>query len=491
MRYISTRGGIEPIGFSDAVMMGLARDGGLLLPETIPDVSDRLDAWAKLDYEQLAYELMRLFVDIPDEDLEQLVRTSYSTFRSPDITPVVQVGDVHVLELWHGPTLAFKDVALQFLGNLFEYILKQRDQDLNILAATSGDTGSAAIYGVRGRDRIRIFVMHPKGRVSPIQEHQMTSVTDDNVFNLAVEGTFDDCQEIMKSVFADLEFKDKYELGSVNSINWARLLAQVVYYFYAAFRVMERTGAERVRFAVPTGNFGDIFAGYVASRMGLPIGRLVLATNENNILARCFCDGDYSLGDVHPTLSPSMDIQVASNFERYLYYLLGESPETVRVLMKTFAISGRLALPRRDGESIDDMIVAGMGDTEATLQAIREMHEEHDYLLDPHSAVGVSVGRRFMDESEPMICLATAHPAKFPAAIEQATGNAIAQHEVIEALADLPTRSDVIQASADVVREYMSSRIGDKAGPVEEEAAEDGEVVDAEEPETVEAEQEG
>ena len=487
MQYISTRGGIEPVGFSDAVMMGLARDGGLLLPECIPDVSDRLAAWAALDYPDLAFELMRLFVDLPDKDLKQLVQTSYAGFRSTEVTPVVQVGNVHVLELWHGPTLAFKDVALQFLGNLFEHILKDREQDLNILAATSGDTGSAAIYGVRGRDRIRIFVMHPKGRVSPIQEHQMTSVTDDNVHNLAVEGTFDDCQEIMKTLFADLDFKDTYELGSVNSINWARVLAQVVYYFYGAFRVMERTGAERVRFAVPTGNFGDIFAGTIAARMGLPIGRLILATNENNILARCFCEGDYSLGEVHATLSPSMDIQVASNFERYLYYRLGESPETVRILMKTFATTGRLALPFSDGESIDGLIVAGVGDTEATLQTIREFHEEHDYLLDPHSAVGVSVGRRFMDESEPMICLATAHPAKFPAAIEQATGNDLAHHEVIEALADIPTRSDVVAAEADTIRAYMVSRIGKKPDAVDDEP----ETVATDESELSEGEPEG
>ncbi|NQU40820.1 MAG: threonine synthase [Lentisphaerae bacterium] len=459
MRYVSTRGGVEPVGFSDAVMMGLARDGGLLLPETIPDVAGRLGAWSTLSYQELAVEVMRLFVDIPDEDLEPLVRTSYATFRAPEITPVVGVGDIHILELFHGPTLAFKDVALQFLGNLFEYILEGRDQDLNILAATSGDTGSAAIYGVRGRERIRIFVMHPKGRVSPLQERQMTSVTDANVHNLALEGTFDDCQSIMKNLFGDLNFKDRYALGSVNSINWARVLAQVVYYFYGAFRVMDATGADRVRFAVPTGNFGDIFAGYVAARMGLPIGQLVLATNENNILARCFCEGDYSLGEVHATLSPSMDIQVASNFERYLYYRLGESGPTVRTLMSAFAATGSVRLPVSEGAAVDDLIVAGMGDTEATLATIRDLHEKHGYLLDPHSAVGVSVGRRFLNDDEPMICLATAHPAKFPAAIKQATGEDIARHEVLDALADLPTQSEVLPAESDAVRDFVATRI--------------------------------
>lgn len=473
MQYISTRGGVEPIGFCDAVMMGLARDGGLLLPQTIPDVSDRLEAWARLDYVELATEIMRLYVDLADEALRSLVQASYSMFRSSEVTPVVQVGDLHVLELWHGPTLAFKDVALQFLGNLFEYILEERQQTLNMLAATSGDTGSAAIYGVRGRDRIRIFVMHPKGRVSPIQERQMTSVLDDNVFNLAVDGTFDDCQRVMKHVFGDLAFKDRYALGSVNSINWARLLAQVVYYFYGAFRVMERTGAARVRFAVPTGNFGDIFAGYIAARMGLPVERLVLATNENNILARCFSEGDYSMGDVHATLSPSMDIQAASNFERYLYYHLGESAETVRALMGAFTATGCLALPQHEGESVDDLIVAGTGDTDATLQTIRDVHNTHEYLFDPHSAVGVVVGRRFMDKAAPMICLATAHPAKFPGAIERATGRDMARHDVIEALRDLPTRSDIVSADPEDVTAYIAARVDTAQEPETDDAGAD------------------
>ena len=460
MKYFSTRGGIEPVDFQAAVMMGLARDGGLLLPESFPQLTPQtLKAWRKLSYIDLAVAVMLPFVDMPEADLRRLVTRSYATFRNPEITPVVPVGDVFILELFHGPTLAFKDVALQFLGNLFEHVMQQTGQELNILGATSGDTGSAAIYGVRGRERIRIFIMHPHNRISKVQEQQMTSVLDNNVFNLAVEGTFDDCQNIMKAVFNDLAFKDKYALGTVNSINWARLLAQVVYYFYAAFRVMDITGVERVSFSVPTGNFGDIFAGYVAGRMGLPIERLVLATNENDILARFFQDGVYERSKVHATLSPSMDIQVASNFERYLYYRAGADSGRLCGWMKTFSEKGRLVVEPDAAGVVDELIVAGAGDTAQTLTTIRDFYERYNYLLDPHTAVGVHVGRMLKRPGETLICLATAHPAKFGAAIAQAVGRDVAEHAVINSLKDLPTRMDVVPAAVDDVKKFMVDRI--------------------------------
>ncbi|HNX27719.1 MAG TPA: threonine synthase, partial [Phycisphaerae bacterium] len=320
MKYISTRGGISPIEFQDAVMMGLADDGGLVIPESIPCVAGRLAELARLSYPELAYEILHLFAtDIPQKDLHDIVTRTYNpqAFEG-GVAPVVPVGDVFIQELWHGPTLAFKDVALQLLGNLFEYVLAHRGGRLNILGATSGDTGSAAIYGVRGKAGINIFIMHPAGRVSPIQERQMTSVLDGNVHNIAVDGSFDDCQNIMKTLSADLDFKRKYSLGAVNSVNWARVLAQVVYYFSGVFDVQRATGAKTVRIAVPTGNFGDVLAGWYAVKMGLPVSKLILATNENDILARFFNTGRYSIGKVFQTLSPSMDIQVASNFERYL-----------------------------------------------------------------------------------------------------------------------------------------------------------------------------
>lgn len=448
-----------PVPFQDAVMTGLARDGGLLLPEHIPSVGDRLAAWRDLSYSDLAFEIMRLFADdIPEADLRDLVNRSYATFRHPDITPTRCVNGIHVLELFHGPTLAFKDVALQFLGNCFEYVLQRRQTQLNVLVATSGDTGSAAICGLRGRRGLRIFVMHPHGRVSPTQERQMTSVLDDNVFNMAIEGTFDDCQRIMKSLFADLAFKDRLELGTVNSINWARVLAQIVYYFFSAFRVMRLTGAPCVQVAVPTGNFGDIFAGYVAHRMGLPISRLVLATNENDILARFFTVGDYSQGPVHATVSPSMDIQVASNFERYLYYRVGEDPRRLSALMKDFAVNGRLDLAP-EGSRMDEVIVAGSANTAHTLETIREFHARHGYLLDPHTAVGVHVAREFLRSGEPMICLATAHPAKFGRAIADATGQDLAHHPILDALANLPTRCALLPARDTAVRDFMEQHI--------------------------------
>lgn len=440
-------------------MTGLARDGGLLLPAEIPDVRARLAAWSGLSYTDLAFEIMRLYADLPEADLRGIIERSYSSFRHPDVAPVRQVGDLHILELFQGPTLAFKDVALQFLGNLFEYILKQDRRELNILAATSGDTGSAAICGVRGRERIRIFVMHPHGRVSPLQERQMTTVLDANVFNIAVEGTFDDCQRMMKALFSDLAFRDRHSLGTVNSINWARVLAQIVYYFFAAFRVMRLTGRREVQFSVPTGNFGDLFAGYVAVRMGLPVRRLVLATNENDILSRFFKTGVYSTGDVRATISPSMDIQVASNFERYLFYRLGSDPVRVREAMRQFETQGRLGVTPLSSGSVDGLIVAGAGNTSETLATIKAFQDRYGYLLDPHSAVGVHVAQSYLEADAPMICLATAHPAKFGQAIQDATGRDLAHHPILDALLDLPARCTVLPAREDAIRQHMESKL--------------------------------
>ncbi len=450
---------MEPVGFQDAVMTGLAPDGGLLLPEQLPQVGDRLEEWAQFSYTELAFEVMSLFAtDIPPADLAELITDSYAAFDHAEVVPSVEVGDFQIVELFHGPTLAFKDVALQFLGNLFEYILEQRGGKLNILGATSGDTGSAAIHGVRGKPNINIFIMHPAGRTSPLQEKQMTSVLDDNVFNLAVDGTFDDCQNIMKTIFGDVDFKTAHSLGSVNSVNWARVLAQTVYYFHAAFRTMEKTGAKSVQFSVPTGNFGDILAGYLAQRMGLPIGKLILATNENDILSRFFNSGTYGMADVVPTLSPSMDIQVASNFERYLYYKVGQDAEKLSALMDGFKENGALSVELNENGVVDDLFVAGRGDTAATLATIKKYHDQHGYVLDPHTAVGVHVAEQFKSEEAPTICLATAHPAKFTQAIIDATGEAV-HHPTLDALADAETRYDSIANDADAVKQYLVGHI--------------------------------
>lgn len=468
MEYASTRGQIRPVGFSPAVMMGLADDGGLIVPKTIPDVRDRLDGWRKLSYADLALEVMAPFIgDIPRDDVRALIGRTYDprNYGGP-VAPVVRVGGTFVLELFHGPTLAFKDVALQLLGNLFEYILARNPEgsrELNILAATSGDTGSAAIYGVRGRKGINIFVMHPHGRVSPIQERQMTTVLDANVHNIALEGSFDDCQRIMKELAGDLEFKKRYSLGAVNSVNWARVLAQIVYYFSAAADVQKLTGAAKVRFAVPTGNFGDVLAGWYAMKMGAPISGLILATNENDILARFFNTGEYSLADVHQTLSPSMDIQVASNFERYLYYRVAQDGERLSGLMKEFSRTGKLSIPceaRPGGANLADKdFRAASATTADVLEAIRQCHSRHGYVLDPHTACGWAVAEKF-SAGDPIICLATAHPAKFPAAIEQATGRSdLARHPKIAALIDMPTRSSLLANDKQAVKEFIINKL--------------------------------
>ena len=463
MKYISTRGGIEPIPFREAVMMGLARDSGLVLPERYPDVRDRLAAWSSLSYPDLAFEILSLYADdIPAEALRAIVDKSYAVFSHPDVTPVRPLGRVHLLELFHGPTLAFKDVALQFLGNLFEYLLAGSGEELNVVVATSGDTGSAAIHGIRGRDRQRIFVLHPRGRVSPVQEAQMTSVLDDNVFNLAIDGTFDDCQNIVKTLFRDLPFKDAHHLGAVNSINWARVLAQVVYYFHAGLRVLRETGAAKVRFTVPTGNFGDIFAGYVAARMGLPVDKLVLATNENDILSRFFQTGVYARGAVAKTLSPSMDIQIASNFERYLYHRSGDDPAAVRAWMEEFTRTGTLDVSagRAPGTPVDSLFLSGAGTTADTLAAIRDTYAATGTVLDPHTAVGVSVALRNLSDEAPMICLATAHPAKFPDAVREAIGrDGLATHPEVERVLALPRRVTPLPNDPAAVAEFISQRL--------------------------------
>ncbi len=424
MKYRSTRGKVQGISFSEAVMMGLADDGGLLLPEEIPTYSPQeLAKLQDLPYPELAYQVISRFVDdIPAADLKNLIDRSYATFEHPQTTPVVKQDDVYIMELFHGPTLAFKDVALQLLGNLFEYLLEKSGRRMNIIGATSGDTGSAAIYGVRGRKNINIFILHPKGRVSPIQELQMTTVTDDNVFNLAVEGTFDDAQAIVKEIFGDLEYKEKHALGAVNSINWARVLAQVVYYFYAWFQVNKETGCEAIEVSVPTGNFGDIFAGYIAREMGVPIKRLILATNANSILSRFVNAGDYSTAEVQQSLSPSMDIQVASNFERYLFYLYDQNSAAVCSAMEDFKQSGVLNFSPEQLQQVATTFTASAVNDNETLQTIANFHQKTGYILDPHTAVGVEAGRRTRDKALPLVCLATAHPAKFGAAVKSAIG---------------------------------------------------------------------
>ncbi len=463
MKYVSTRGGIAPVGFTEAVLMGLADDGGLLVPEHLPQLSDEtLEAWRGLSYQNLTLELFSLFTGdgLPRADLKALIDESYATFRHPEVTPVRRLtDDLYLLELFHGPTFAFKDVALQLLGNLYSYISQQTGSVIHILGATSGDTGAAAIAGVSGKAGVKICILYPEGKVSRVQQLQMTTNHDQNVLNLAIDGTFDDAQRIIKELFGDLAFKGRYHLRAINSINIVRILAQITYYFYAYFRVAEQNPGAKIAFSVPTGNFGDLFAGYLARRMGLPVGRLMLATNENDILVRFVQGGEYRPAAFRGTYSPSMDIQVASNFERYLYYLYGEDAIRVRGLMDKFRANGFLSVPSADQERVQADFAAQSVPNQVCLDTIGQTYSEARYLLDPHTACGVAAAQTLAAPGEITIALATAHPAKFGEAIALA-GLEQTVPAQIEALFGLPQREQRAPATGEAIAERLTVFFG-------------------------------
>lgn len=458
------------LAFSDAVIAGLAGDGGLYVPATVPDVRAKLAEWRSLPYNDLCRAIFQCYCDgnLGAKALGGMIEESYAAFPHADVTPLVRVGEAFVLELFHGPTLAFKDLALQFLGILFEHLLRHRGTRMTVLGATSGDTGSAAIHALRGKRGIEVFMLHPHGRVSPMQRRQMTTVPDANIHCVAVEGSFDDAQAVVKDLFNDHSFNDEVNLGAVNSINWARIMAQIVYYFYAYFRLLEWPSAELparramalgapVRFAVPTGNFGHIYAGYLAKRMGLPIERLILATNANEILHRFVQTGVYRVGQVMPTVSPSMDIQVASNFERYLFELAGRDASQLRSWMSNFSVNGELKLDTSVFTRVADDFVSAAVDEAETLATMREVWERHGYLFDPHTAVGVQAARIYAasNDAVPTICMATAHPAKFAEAVHRAIGEEPPLPPSLAGLGDLPERLTVLPAESGAVRTFI------------------------------------
>jgi threonine synthase len=425
VRYVSTRGEAPPLDFVAVMLAGLARDGGLYVPETWPILApETIAALAGRPYAEVAVEVIRPFVGeaIPEADLARLAREAYDTFRHPAVVPLVQYGpNCFLAELFHGPTLAFKDLAMQFVARLMSHVLSQRGERATIVGATSGDTGGAAVEAFRGRPQVDVVVLFPRGRISEVQRRMMTTASDDNVHAIAIEGTFDDCQAIVKGLFNHHGFRDRVRLSGVNSINWTRIVAQVVYYFTAA--VALGSPYRQVAFTVPTGNFGDVFAGYVASRMGLPVDRLVIATNVNDILVRTLATGAYELREVTATTSPSMDIQVSSNFERLLFDANGRNAALVRALMASLAQSRRFLIDARALGEIRSLFSAGRADEEETAATIRTMRKETGYLLDPHSAVAVAVAEKeSRDPALPMIVLGTAHPAKFPDAVAAACG---------------------------------------------------------------------
>lgn len=464
MKYISTRGEAPSLSFEEVVLTGLASDGGLYVPETLPQFSaEEIAGFAALSYEELAFKIIAPFVDgaIPDVDLKNIIQASYEKFRHRAIAPLVQTQhNEWILELFQGPTLAFKDFALQFLGNLLDYILAKRDQKVVVMGATSGDTGSAAIEGCCRCENVDVFILHPHNRVSNVQRRQMTTVQAANVHNIALEGNFDDCQNMVKSSFSDQSFlPEGRQLVAVNSINWARIMAQIVYYFYSAVAL----GAPHrsVSYSVPTGNFGDIFAGYLAKRMGLPIEQLVIATNSNDILHRCISSNDHSKKSLLHSLSPSMDIMVSSNFERMLFDLYDRDGAAIKKLMEDFKNTGVLKLSDTALERARALFSSYCLDDDEMLGVISEVFEESEYLLDPHTAIGVQAARKTRkDHSIPMICLATAHPAKFPEAIRksgQASDPALPHH--MQDLFDREERYEVLPHDIQAVQTFMAKNI--------------------------------
>ena len=443
MHYVSTRGEAPTLGFAEAMLAGLARDGGLYVPTTWPRLdAETIAGFSGRPYAEVAVEVIRPFVGdvIPDSDLARMTREAYGRFRHPAVAPLVQFGmSDFILELFHGPTLAFKDLAMQLLGRLMDEVLTARGERTTIVVATSGDTGGAAVEAFRGRARVDLFVLFPHGRISDVQQRMMTTVGDDNVHTLAIEGTFDDCQAMVKGMFNHQAFRDQVRLSGVNSINWARTVAhQVVYYFTAAVALGCRR--RKIAFSVATGNFGDVYAGYVARCMGLPIDRLTVATNVNDILARTIATGTYELREVVPTSSPSMDIQVASNFERLLFDIHGRDGRLVRALMASLAQSRRFALSASALPALRSVFSAVRADEDETAATIRTMLRETGHLIDPHTAVGIAVAEKeIRDQSIPMIVLGTAHPAKFPDAVEAASG---VRPQLPEWLADLDGRPE-------------------------------------------------
>jgi len=461
MLYVSTRGAAPALDFEAVTLAGLAKDGGLYVPEAWPSFTrDQIAALAGLSYVDTAVAILAPFVgdSLSREDLRQLCDAAYGRFAHAAVTPLVQLDARHwVLELFHGPTLAFKDVALQLLGLLFERFLSTRDTHLTVVGATSGDTGSAAIDALAGRAKVDLFMLHPKGRVSEVQRRQMTTVLAPNIHNIAIEGSFDDAQAMVKAMFADQDFAGRFHLSAVNSINWARLAAQIVYYFYAAVRL----GApdRPVAFSVPTGNFGDVFAGYVAARMGLPIARLIVATNVNDILHRALSEGDYSVGTVTATAAPSMDIQVSSNFERLLFDLHARDGGALAAAMQGFETDRKLGLTPAMRTDAARIFTSARVDPESMDIAMRRACEKSGMLLDPHTAIGYAAALAAdLPADVPVVTLATAHPAKFPDAVERASGIRPSLPLRVGDLFDRAERYEVLPGDLATVQAYIAER---------------------------------
>ena len=456
MNYVSTRNNKNELNFKDVFIKGLADDGGLFVPKNVKSLnSEDLDKLRNLSYNDLACEILNLYCSdfINKKDLKTIITKSYSTFREKEVVKISNLGSIKLLELYHGPTLAFKDIAMQFIGNLYDYYLSKNNDFLNVVVATSGDTGAAAIDAIKGKNNMNIFVLHPNNKISKVQRKLMTTGNEKNVFNIAIDGNFDDCQNLVKAMFSDLEFSKSIKMTGVNSINWARIIAQAVYYFYTCFKL---NSSKPISFSVPTGNFGDVFAGYLAKKMGLPIDKLIVATNQNDILHRAISKGEYISKKVEQTISPSMDIQLASNFERLIYYINNSNSEITAEIMKKIK-ENVYQIDKINLESIQKDFVSESCNEKETLDIIKKYYEKDNVILDPHTAVGVGVANKL--SLNDCVVLSTAHPCKFP----DATENAIKKHEnlpkELEHVLNNDENFEVLKNDIEVVKNFVRSKI--------------------------------
>ena len=457
MKYISTRDNNLEFSFEEVFLKGLADDGGLFIPVNIqPFSKEELDRFKKLDYTDLATEIIHPFLGsfITKESLKSLINKSYSTFREKEVVKLRKVGDLEILELFHGPTLAFKDVAMQFIGNLYEHYLEKNNSEINIVVATSGDTGAAAIDAIKNKKNLNIFVLHPNNKISSVQRQIMTTGPAKNVFNIAIEGNFDDCQNIVKSMFADLQFSKSINMSGVNSINWARIIAQAVYYFYSYFKI---NSSDKISFSVPTGNFGDVYAGYLAKKMGLPIDKLIVATNTNDILHRAISKGDYIAKKVSETISPSMDIQIASNFERLIYDISDKNSETTKEIMNKIKVN-KYKINEKDLIKINKDFVSECINEEETLSTIKQIYNEYNLVIDPHTAIGVGALRKLNIKSRSIV-LATAHPCKFPLAIEKAINKTEPLPDELNYILNEKEHYEILDNNVDKIKNYVKEKI--------------------------------
>ena len=457
MKYISTRDNNLEFSFEEVFLKGLADDGGLFIPINIqPFSKEELDRFKKLDYTDLATEIIHTFLGsfITKESLKSLINKSYSTFREKEVVQLRKVGDLEILELFHGPTLAFKDVAMQFIGNLYEHYLEKNNSEINIVVATSGDTGAAAIDAIKNKKNLNIFVLHPNNKISSVQRQIMTTGPAKNVFNIAIEGNFDDCQNIVKSMFADLQFSKSINMSGVNSINWARIIAQAVYYFYSYFKI---NSSDKISFSVPTGNFGDVYAGYLAKKMGLPIDKLIVATNTNDILHRAISKGDYIAKKVSETISPSMDIQIASNFERLIYDISDKNSEITKEIMNKIKVN-KYKINEKDLIKINKDFVSECINEEETLSTIKKIYNEYNLVVDPHTAIGVGALRKLNIKSRSIV-LATAHPCKFPLAIEKAINKTEPLPDELNYILNEKEHYEILDNNVDKIKNYVKEKI--------------------------------